>query len=574
MNQQGCEGHEDCSSLGDDQATCHDVAPPGEGYTCACSEDYEDLYGRCTYSGEESSLVVVATPRPVTAWFTDTLISIKVQFDMATNTPGDSDCFAILSNSTAGMLGSSPSCPWESSTTLVINLGSGPTIDLGDTIVFLDFVIFDLELMAAGDVGAVVVPDPPVNPPTISAVVTAPESIGVCDSLSLNGGTSTGNGGRAFIYSWSVEEADNAELSETELLSITDALASAGSVSSVTIPNEAFESGTSYTVRLGLENWLGDTAHIRINVTRLTNPAPTITLASSAVTVYTSDAVSLQASAGLPDTSCLVQSNASSVDSSYSISYAWVQTGGPVLDPLFTSSLALLYMDPYTLAPGEQYFFQCTATVTFGDGVTPDSWNTATVTVETSTQLPVAKLSPSDSTRSLSYETLSLSADGSFHPDFLDGNADGLSYSWACLVEATGEDCLQDNPNSPNMDFNTLVVDAATADVYIFTVTVTDSGGLSSSTSSRITFTEAECISISINAVSESLELYGKHNFLVTLTLEGIAEDYDYPEAIEWEWSSDTFDLTRTELLYTSRTSAALILAEDSLVMVRPLIHH
>jgi hypothetical protein len=43
---------------------------------------------------------------------------------------------------------------------------------------------------------------PPNSPPRVVLVVTGPQRIDVCDSITMSAAMSTGNAGRSFIYSW------------------------------------------------------------------------------------------------------------------------------------------------------------------------------------------------------------------------------------------------------------------------------------------------------------------------------------------------------------------------------------
>ena len=60
---------------------------------------------------------------------------------------GNGVCSALLKSETVVMLGSTPSCLWESSDSLLVNFGSGPTFSLNDQLLFLDGVIQDITEM-------------------------------------------------------------------------------------------------------------------------------------------------------------------------------------------------------------------------------------------------------------------------------------------------------------------------------------------------------------------------------------------------------------------------------------------
>ena len=324
-------------------------------------------------------------PKPTSAKFSDVLNSILLEFDSDTNKGGLSgsfSCSEILDGSSATdtYLGDGSYCSFSDANTLTVTFGTEPTIVTSDTLTLKNSTIqssddaaslfshYNLTVMTV----AVGYPDNPVNPVVVMA---SPDSIGACDPLTLDGSMTSGSGGRAMTYEFSVTG------SEERLENITRVF-NATTGHSVTIPNsEFFMSGARWEGEFTLTacNFLPACTSFSKTITKLSRPAPNLMIVGEhpAHTTY-NKAVSIRAEADLPNVECVAVALNNHMD------FYWSELTGKYTGSFDTRSPRVLNIDAMQLTPKETYEFQVVAVMTHF----PTINNTATLEVVVD-ELPV-----------------------------------------------------------------------------------------------------------------------------------------------------------------------------------------
>jgi len=271
-------------------------------------------------------------------------------------------------------------------------LGNGVAISLVDRVYILEGIITAEGAQAGSYMNASsCVIQGPVNAQEVIAVLQASQTIGLCDQLTLNGGQSIGNAGRALTYLWELPEEHNPGLVLSEAMAIREFL-SEKSGSTVDIPYDMLD-GSEYTLTLRVTNWLGSQSdYVNITVFRLPVPLPSIFLSSTTVVMSAASELSISASSSAPDTSCADPD----ANNTFEVAYSWELLSGPNhLD--FTAPLstqAYLSMAAHSFEPGATYQLQ--VRVDYIDPQTNNifSSNNETCAITISRATPVAILTP------------------------------------------------------------------------------------------------------------------------------------------------------------------------------------
>ena len=95
-----------------------------------------------------------------------------------------------------------------SSKKLTVTFGTGPTILVGDVITIAETLLQSdgevVSLFSTSQALAVAMPDNPTYP---VVVVTSPDTLGLCDSMVLDGSSTSGSGGRDMTYNFASTES-------------------------------------------------------------------------------------------------------------------------------------------------------------------------------------------------------------------------------------------------------------------------------------------------------------------------------------------------------------------------------
>ena len=219
-------------------------------------------------------------------------------------------------------------------------------------------------------------------------------------------------------------------------------------------------------------------------------------------------------------------------------------------------------------------------------GVTSNSSTTCSVTVLRSAL--IAHVTPTSSRLSLSQDSVTLSALGSYDPDDLseiDDEESDLQYSWECerqllsgeesavtvtddmncwtgansAAVLSGSELIYYTPNDIDLDLYEL----------LFTLTVSKDTR-KSSVQISFTFSLTEIPQVTVTASSASLSLHGTHNPQDILSFESTVEGYPY-DRLNFSWSLvdsslELADLDLDTQLFTDLSSQNLVLGPDVLL--------
>ncbi len=244
-------------------------------------------------------------PRVLSSEFGDSGASALLAFDRPTNQGGFLNgafaCGLLLGGPAMGGFGSESFCTWTSPSTLVATFSSDATVENLAVVTIRNNILksnLPNTTLYLNNASYVLSAPPTAVAPQV--IISAPLTIGRCDVLFLDGGQSSGSGGRTMDATWSVGggSSDNPLVANlTRLL----ANASNANALSVQIAPEDIPYGV-FNFTLRLENWLGNADALQVAVTKVNADAPTVRIAgyAQATTIYASDAIKLVAVATLP----------------------------------------------------------------------------------------------------------------------------------------------------------------------------------------------------------------------------------------------------------------------------------
>ena len=164
-------------------------------------------------------------PVPVTATLTYSLGKVVVKFDQGTDQGGQDgtfNCAEVLDTATVVKLGAQSTCFWaardgDAYESLVIQMGFGATLvpktarSAADTVTLKADTIRSTAQNSWYASGGVFLDRPTTSIP-VTAQLSAPREVGVCDGFTLSAADSVGAGGRALYIDYSVESAADVRL--------------------------------------------------------------------------------------------------------------------------------------------------------------------------------------------------------------------------------------------------------------------------------------------------------------------------------------------------------------------------
>jgi hypothetical protein len=196
----------------------------------------------------------------------DALQSIMVTFNSATNRPtgnttvtaagalpGEFPCSAVVDTDLTAGLGDKPFCSWASAEVMQIRFGASPTFVPGPSsaVRLHDNVVKNAaKLSSVYATGLHMACAFPTHPTPVTVALSAPQTVGICDPVSLDGDLTTGSGGRSLRYRWMLSGTFNPAPANVTALDALAALLSATSGSRVTVPNDVLSEGTFYNFTL------------------------------------------------------------------------------------------------------------------------------------------------------------------------------------------------------------------------------------------------------------------------------------------------------------------------------------
>eukprot|EP00903_Cladosiphon_okamuranus_P018201 g16743.t2 len=327
------------------------------------------------------------TPAPelLQAQFTDDGAYIMVYFslegspssglidaDDAESGNGPGPCDALLSVMSIPPLGHGALCEWTGGRELKIHLGyeayiipdtsytdansTVPCQDLLSCITLLEGGVRTEAFAVLSSAGSIAVM-PPENPPAVTAILVAPQVVGLCGSLRLDGRTSSGAASRPLSTSWSVSTPASADV----LSVVKSSLASFDGSLLAELNATMLAIGVEFTFSLTVETFLGEADEAIANVTRTGEDIPSVAVLGPATrSVTRARSTSLRMVASPP-----------ACGQSQSLTFNWSEVGGPGFDNLGDAVFQALEMrdattlllPAYTLGyPGSSYLFAATTT--------------------------------------------------------------------------------------------------------------------------------------------------------------------------------------------------------------------
>jgi large repetitive protein len=275
----------------------------------------------------------IPTPQVVSATVGPDALTIDCSFDSTTDQAGYTlgvkfPCSALLSQSTVAMLSdvsSDSRCWWSSSKALSIDLSPRSTIVSGQTLTFLAGKLrtsqqgFVSDVMATATI-TVELGDTPLAP---TVLISAPSSVGTCDSITLDAGQlSYGSGSRPLEFSYSAIDAFS--LVSYQRVAVPANLTSFLSAvlpnsTTATVSRELLPADVEITFKVQARNWLSQTGSQQWVSVRRNTQVPTVRmLGGSFVSVPGDSPVTLEL-----EVSCTSCSNAVLECDSVGLQYLW-----------------------------------------------------------------------------------------------------------------------------------------------------------------------------------------------------------------------------------------------------------
>ncbi|KAK3286447.1 hypothetical protein CYMTET_6003 [Cymbomonas tetramitiformis] len=329
------------------------------------------------------------TPPTITlVQFSDSLQTLEVSFSEETDHGGltsEFSCSEVVDAVTLPLLGDDAVCAWGTTlerefSYLNVFLGNGATINCktddsaADSFHIKDYVIRD-EHQTSGFVTGSELVSAPENPVAAVAVLEIPPTVSVCDSAILDAGDSTGSGGRALKYEYTVENGADT----TAIKTAFNEQNAHSNESSIYLASDDLTAGEDYVFTVRVTNYIGETSTAECFVTKETGPYPSVSiLGANPLDVVPDRMLSLEGEGSQPNTGCVSGDMASQ-----EMTYAWTQLEGPLIDFESDPDIALTMNTPIltissgTLLYDNEYVFQLTAELV----AYPGRYATDTITV-------------------------------------------------------------------------------------------------------------------------------------------------------------------------------------------------
>ncbi|CAM9247691.1 unnamed protein product, partial [Ectocarpus sp. 12 AP-2014] len=350
---------------------------------------------------------------------------------------GPGSCEALLDASSIATIGEGAVCEWTGGRDLTIALGYDAIVepDTGSgvsclsqasCISLLDGGVRTEALAVLSSEGSTPVLAPE-HPPTVSAVLVAPQTVGLCGTLTLDGRASSGALSRTMSASWFVSAALGANTS-----SIEASLALFEGSLVAELDAAALEPGLEFMFALMVGNFLGDTNEASVAVTRVAQDVPSVAVLGSATRVVKRSR----------PTSLRITATSPACGERQLLNYSWSEVGGTGYDEIGTEVFqGLAQRDPtvitfpaYTLGyPGSSYLFAAAATSQLSEA-------SASTTVEVSVEQGVLRANIQGGEFRQHSAGNDLVLDGSDSVDDDDITGLDMRYDWWCSQNCTSQD--------------------------------------------------------------------------------------------------------------------------------------
>jgi hypothetical protein len=372
-------------------------------------------------------------PVPLFAQFSNDGTNIVVKFDSDTNRAGFirkfscSKLFNVIETGEFINKSFIGNCQWILDNSIIITPGPSTFLNVGDKLVLLhdklsakcgyDNISCD-NILFVGTTNIEIIA--PISPFIPIGTISAPSSIGSCNSLTLDMSGSVGSGGRPWKIKDFVVEGINAS-------AITDFLYNEYIFNPPTpIHRSYFTKGSVYEFKITLCNFLGPCTNVNHKLLVLNSIFPTITIIGTQTrTYYTSDLISVSALGSIVD--CDGKS------STLNLRYSWKV----FLDGIEQKELVSISKDPSKFKLDAFSLKKSTYTyVIKGTVVNTVSFKSTITSVKVNivSNLLVANIYGGSSQQVRLGDNFTFDASGSYDKDQINFGSTGLTYTWSCFT--------------------------------------------------------------------------------------------------------------------------------------------
>jgi len=361
-----------------------------------------------------------------TAVFADAYTRIVLTFDQPADGGGNGavvNCTSVFTVSTALMFGSHSTCSWPSESVLEVTLDSDFTLSPTDNVMFVSTpmplgVSINVTSLALATTEIELEDDQSTLPPT--AFVYGLTTLGVCEAMSLDGGSSVGT---RLDYYWSCDND-----------AVLNAIISAQRSSSVFVDPELLSDITQFSISLVVKDWMGRVsapAYFTVDKSDLAIPQISIVGPS-----YIRRDITAQINVN-------AQATFSSCADEGAIAYEWSQDTGDAhiltngdpsagIDGDFTGLGASMIIPADVLQMGQEYTFYVVAY----PEADAKSRGSASITIYAKAPDLEAIVTGGSGVRTL---TRDLVLNGTLSND--PTASETLNYRWSCAQQSNGLDC-------------------------------------------------------------------------------------------------------------------------------------
>jgi hypothetical protein len=272
---------------------------------------------------------------------------IRLVFDLPTDRGGQVgrlSCSVYFDNATVALLGNGCEAGWRSSFELLVSLGAGAVVMVGDDLSLRSGLVRNKRRTSYFTFGVIRLGfNPDEMQPFVS--INGPSELGDCDDLSLNAQQTNSSGGRPLKFRWGVAQGDSVEEA------IMAYLVSLGPISPVIIVNSSLLlAGRTYTFSVEAVNFVGSIGRATFAVAVRAEPLPLVYVEGPQVRLIS------------PRRPLWLRANASRsvCEPARQLAFQWtiVAASDGVTPSIGNATGRRLYIARDTLAPGVEYVVQ------------------------------------------------------------------------------------------------------------------------------------------------------------------------------------------------------------------------
>ncbi|KAK5582903.1 hypothetical protein RB653_004492 [Dictyostelium firmibasis] len=463
------------------------------------------------------------------------------------NTASSPSCSSLFSSSTLQTLGSSPTCEYTGSNILMVTLGTGESVSVGQQLEFLQGGITSKNGNKNNYQSVTLEPPQDATP---VADIKAPNVLDSCSPLVLDASNSKGGNGKALTYHWSVSGGDT----NTQLNNLLDQ-----NNATITIPNNLLSTGQIYTFKLQITNWLKKSDTASVSVTKKEGAVLDVTIQGSSI--HRMGAVDLTLKGNASVSSC---SSDGASQNTNTIKYKWS------IVPEIQLANPKDYTGPTLNIPASKWVYDTTYVITL-TATSGKETNYDNVTVIISKKPITAVIEGGDKEFPLN-TLITLDASKSFDPTVsstlkeLDGASStttqqsSFTYTWRC-INKSGKDCGLKLDSKPTITFNSSRLNVG---VFHFSVDVTPDGDAtrSGSASTTVTIVNTPVIDVIISPLPATIDPTQK---LVLYTVVRGSDASSSNLTFEWNMLEGKLELPLKQAYSTPMDSRNLVLKAGAL---------